>query len=322
MSIARRIGVALTLAGSLAPLAAATSQRTSPGYTYRLDMTGRVSEPNGRTTDFVVMSGHALVTDKAGRLDIDRASLDRGAVAQKDSYILYDSTSMTIVSPTSRQIVRLPLEHLERALSAARASDAGVEVSDPSVNLEQLGPGEPILGMATTKYRITQDYKVATKGASTTRNSTERIVQDFWMADAPKHFANPFARLRHLGASPNGGYRDVAAAATADRVKDHGIALKTVTTISSTSSRNEVTQTVSTMQVTELQTENIDDDILVAPTDYQAVALSDLARTAPSARGAQVGQPAKVARPAASDNAAAEAKGEFVKTLHGMGRRP
>ena len=322
MSIARRIGVALAIAGLVAPLARATSQRASPGYAFRLEMTGRVTEPNGRTTDYVLMSGHALVTEKAGRLDIDQASLNRGAVAQKDNYILYDSTSMTIVSPKNRQIVRLPLEHLERALSAARASDAGVEVSDPSENVEQLGPGEPILGMATTKYRITQDYKVATKGAATTRNSTERIVQDFWMADAPKHFSNPFARLRHLCASPNGGYRDVIAGATADRVKDRGIALKTVTTITSTSTRNEVTQTVSTMQVTELQAENVDDDILVAPTDYQAVALSDLARTAPSARGAQAGQRAKVARPAATDNAAAEAKGGFVKTLHGMGRRP
>jgi len=322
MSIARRIGVALTLAGSVVPLTRASAQRTSPGYTFRLDMIGRVTDPSGRTTDYVIMSGHALVTEKAGRLDIDQASPNRGAVALKDMHVLYDSTSMTVVSPRSQQIVLLPLANLEQELSAARAPDTHVDISDTTVNVEALGTGEPISGMATTKYRVTQNYKVATKLASTTRNGTERIVQDFWMTDAPKHFVNPFVRLQHLGASPNGGYRDVIARAASDRVKDRGIALKTVTTITSTSSRNEVMQTIIVVQVSELQAENIDDDILVAPTDYQVVALSDLPRTAPNAQGARAGQPAKVAKPAATDNAAAEAKGEFVKTLHGMGRRP
>lgn len=195
-----------------------------------------------------------------------------------------------------------------------------VTISDVSSNVEELGPGEPIFGMTTTKRRITQDYKVAAKGASTTRNSTERVVQDVWMADAPKGFANPFARLRHLSADPDGRYRDVMAhAADGRRTGDRGL-LKSVTTNTSTSSRNEVTQTVTTVEVADLQAENIDDDILVAPTDYQVVAVSELTRTAPN--GTRAGERAKAANPAATGNAAADAKQDMVKLLHGMGRRP
>ena len=117
MSIVRRIGVALAIAGSVIPLAAATAQRSSPGYTYRLTTTGRVTRPDGRTTDYVVMSGRALVTEKAGRLDVDGASRQGGGIAHKDSYILYDATSMTIVQPRDRQMVRLALENLERNLA-------------------------------------------------------------------------------------------------------------------------------------------------------------------------------------------------------------
>jgi hypothetical protein len=323
MSIARRIGVALAIAGSVVPLAAASSQRASPGYTYRLRTTGRVTEPNGRTTDYVIMSGRALVSEKGGRLDVDEASPKRGAMAVKDSYILYDSTSMTVVSPKNRQIVRLSLDTLERELWAASVPGTRVTISDVAVNLEKLGAGEPMLGRATTRYRITQDFKVAATMAPVSRSSTEHIVQDFWMADEQKGLANPFARLGVFRAGPASGFGELLTrTAEARSSMGRGVPLKTVTTNTSTSNRNGVTQTVTTMEVTDLQAENVDDDILVAPTDYQAVVVSELARTAQNSQGAQPGEPAKVARPAATDNAAAEAKQGLVKTLHGMGRRP
>jgi len=323
MPIVRRIAVALTLAVPAAVPATATSQHASPGYSYRLTITGRTVEPNGRTTNYVVMSGRALVTEKAGRLDIDQAS--RGAVAGKDSYILYDSTSMTIVAPKARQVARLPLDaldSLERKLWASVPA-ARVDVAGVTNNVEQLGPGEPMLGMATTRYRTTQDYKVTTKLAPSTQNGTERIVQEFWIADANKGFVNPFSRLRHANLGPGGGYRQVMTRAL-DRpyMTGRGSVLRTVTTITSTFGKNDETQTVATMEITDLHAESVDDDILVAPTDYQVVEVGALASMTASSRAAQTRPPAKVSRPSATGDAAAEAKGGFVKTLHGMGRRP
>jgi hypothetical protein len=323
MSIARRIGVALAIAASVIIPATATSQRASPGYSYRLRLTGRVTEPDGRTTDYVVMSGHALVTEKAGRLDVDDASMTRGAVSPKDSYILYDSASMTIVAPRAREMVRLPLDNLERKLGGGSIPGSSVTISDVAVAVEALGPGEPMLGMATTRYRVTQDYKVAAKMPSRSRNSTEHIVHELWLTDEPKDLANPFARLALFRAGPGSGFDELLTkTAEARRRMGRGIPLETVTTHTSTSSGNEVTQTTTTMQLSDLQKENVDDDILVAPADYQLVEAGALARIAPNTRGAQGGQPAKVSRPAATGDAAAAAKGEFVKTLHGMGRRP
>jgi hypothetical protein len=323
MSIARRIGVAVAIAGSVVTPAIATAQRASPGYAYHLRMTSRVTRPNGRTTDYVVMAGNAIVTEQRGRFDIDEASRESGALPQKGSYILYDSTSMTIVSPRDRQIVSFPLVGLERALSSAGVSGTLVKISDVAVNFEKLGAGETMLGMATTKFRITQDYKVAAKSALTSRNDTEHVVQDFWMADEQKGFANPFARLALFRAGPGSGFDEILTrTAEAHSRMGRGVPLKTVTTATSTSNRNEVTQTVTTMEVTDLEAEKVDDDILVAPADYQLVDARELARSAPNSPAAPAGEPAKVARPAATGDAAAEAKQGFVKTLHGMGRRP
>ena len=321
MSIVRRIGVALAIAGSVIPLAAATAQRSSPGYTYRLTTTGRVTRPDGRTTDYIVMSGRALVTEKAGRLDVDGASRQGGGIAHKDSYILYDATSMTIVQPRDRQMVRLALENLERNLAGGGIPGTSIQISDVAVAFEKLGAGEPLLGMATTKYRITQDYKITAKMPLRSRNSSEHIVQDVWMADEQKGLVNPFARL--FGAGPGSGYSELLTkTAEAQSRMGRGIPLRTVTTNTSTSGRNDVTQSVTTMEVTDLHAENIDDDILAAPTDYQVVQVGELAEAPAAREGAQSRQPAKVARPAGADNSAAEAKGDLVKILHGMGRRP
>ena len=322
MSIARRIGVALAIAGSVVPLAAASSQRASAGYSYRLRTYGRVTEPNGRATDYIVMYGHALVSEKGGRLDVDEASPKRGATVVKGDYLLVDSTSMTIVAPRDRQMVRLSLGNLERDLSGGSIPGTFVKISDVAFNFEKLGAGEQILGRPTTKFRITQDYKVAaTMPLGRSRNSTEHIVQEFWVADEQKGLANPFARLSRSG--PGSGFSEILTrTAEARSAMGRGIPLRIVTTSTSTSSRTEVTETVTTMDVTDLQAENVDDDILVAPTDYQVVDVGGLTRTAPNTQAAPAGQPAKVARPAGSDKSAAEAKGDLVKILHGMGRRP
>ena len=322
MSFARRIGVALAIAGSVVTPTTATAQHASPGYSYRLRITGRVTEPTGRTTDYVVMSGHALVTEKAGRLDVDDASWKRGAIAEKDNHILYDSASMTIVSPKFRQVVRLSLENPEPEAPPAGIAGARATISDVTVNVEKLGAGEPMLGMATTRFRLTEDYSLAMTGASAKRSSREHVVQELWIADERKALANPFGRLIQLPDGAGTGFDELSTkTAEARRSIGRGVPLEMMITSTSTSSRNEVTRTVTRMEVSALQPENVDDDILVAPTDYQVVALNDLARSAASSQRAQPGN-AKVARPAPAGDPASTAKGEFVKTLHGMGRRP
>ena len=315
-----RFAITLAIAGSVLTPATAGAQRSSPGYTYRLTITGRTTAPNGRATDYVVMAGHALVTEKAGRLDIDQAS--RSAVAGRDSYILYDSASMTIVAPKARQIVRLARATLERDLSAGSAPAA--TIGDVAVDVAKLGPGEPMLGISTTRWRITQDYTLTVSAASVKRSSREHVVQELWIADEKKDLANPFARLVFfpVRAAQPASVGDLWASTAEAWSRMGGAPLRGVTTATSTSSSNAATQTVSTMEVADLQAENIDDDILAPPTDYQVVALGALARSTANTQSARAGEPARVARPTATDNAAAEAKGEFVKELHSMGRRP
>ena len=343
MTLTRRSGIALAIVGSALTLAAAP-RVFSPGYTYRMRMSGQVTEPNGKTKDYVIMSGRAMVTSKGGRFDIDEASKERGAMADKGGYILYDPSSMMIVSPKDKQILKFTFDDVEKGMSALAANVPGmrIAITDVAVNFEKLGAGEELLGMPTTKYRITQDYKIAMKVAFMNRNSTEHIVQDYWVAEPKSGFSNPFARMAGMRPVGGGAFAELmtkSAEATAKMGK--GIPLKTVTNTTSTSEKGEKTTNVATMEVTELQQGNVDDALLVPPSDYQVMDMGAQTRAmaaqaeqnrAAQAQAAQDGQPA-AAQPDSAPSvkgAAKEAGAEAVKDaakkgLRGMGgllRRP
>src|SRR5215207_11734818 len=112
-----------------------------------------------------------------------------------------------------------------------------------------------------------------------------------------------------------------------------GIPLKTLTTSTSTSDKGEKTTTVNTMEVTELQAGNVDDALLVAPSDYQvmdmgaqtkAMAAQAEQNKAAQAQAAQSGQPAEAAQPDSTPSAKAAAKeagAEAVKDAAKKGLR-
>jgi hypothetical protein len=346
MTYARRFAIALTVAGSALTPAAAAPRVFSPGYTYRMRISGQVTDADGKAKDFVVMSGRAMVTARNGRLDIEEASRERGAMGEKGGYFLYDPTSMMMVSPKDKQILKFNFEDIEKGMSAFAATTPGMRISitDVAVNFEKLGPGESLLGMSTTKYRITQDYKIAMKVAFVNRNSTEHIVQEYWMADQKSGFANPFARMGSMRSIGGGSFSELmskTAEATAKMGK--GIPVRTLTTTTSTSDKGEQTTNVATMEVTELKAGDIDDALFVPPSDYQVMdmsaqmrAMSIQAEQAKAARAAQTGQPADAAAPPAdsspsmkeaakktAEQAAKDAAAEKVKKgLGGLFRRP
>jgi hypothetical protein len=124
-----------------------------------------------------------------------------------------------------------------------------------------------------------------------------------------------------------------------------GMPLKTVTTTLSTSDKNEKTETINTMTVTELKPGDVDDALLKAPADYEVVdmgaqmkamgAQMEQARAAEAAQAGQAqgdaqGQAAQDSTPgmkAAAAEAAKEAakQGAAAKVKKGLGgllRRP
>lgn len=310
MSLARRAGIALAISGSVLTLAAASVRSYSPGYTYHLKMSTQITEPDGKTKNHVVMSGRAMVSTKGGRIDVDEGARERGALAEKGGYILFDEQAMMIVSPKEKKIMRIGVGDAEQGMGQLAANVPGMRmtVSDVAVNLEKLGAGEPMFGMATTRYRLTQDYKIAVKVAFINRASTEHIVQDFWVADTKLALANPFGRMGTPRIGGTGAFSELMTKTSeATRAMHKGMALKVVTATTSTNNKNEKTQSVSTMEITDFKAGNVDDALLKAPADYAVIDMGEQAKAmaaqlneikgAQGAQAAHAGQTAGVAKP-------------------------
>ena len=106
-------------------------------------------------------------------------------MAEKDSYILYDSTSMQIVSPKDRQVLGSRSRISSRELTRASVPGMRMRISDVTVNFEKLGRGEPCSAWRRRSTGSPRTTSVAAR-APVNRNSTEHVVQDFWMADEQK----------------------------------------------------------------------------------------------------------------------------------------
>jgi hypothetical protein len=117
-----------------------------------------------------------------------------------------------------------------------------------------------------------------------------------------------------------------------------GIPVKTLTTTTSTNEKGEKTTSVVTMEVTELKAGNVDDALLVPPSDYQVMDMGEqtkaMAAQMEQAKAAQDGKPAEAAPPdsgpsvkdaakeAAKDAAKQGAAEKAKKGLGGLLRRP
>jgi hypothetical protein len=168
------------------------------------------------------------------------------------------------------------------------------------------------------------------------------------MADQKSGFANPFARMGSMRMVGGGAFADLMSkTAEATNRMGRGIPLKTLTTSTSTNDKGEKTQTVSTMEVTELKSGNVDDAMLVAPADYKVTDMGEQTKAmaaqleqakAANAQAAQAGQAqageaaevkpdsgpsAKgVAKEAAAEAAKEAAKQGLRKGFGGLLKRP
>ena len=327
MPLAARSCLACTIVALFA-VAATPPRDFSAGFTYRLRLDAHVTAPDGTTRDELLLSGRATTDGTRARLDVDSASRESGVGADGGAYVLADSTALLIVSPKERRILRYALADLDRGVAALAANAPGTRtaIGDVSVKLESLGAGEPLLGVATTRWRLTQDYMIETVSGLIAHDATEHVVAVYTIAAAQPGLANPFARFGQLALA--GGDFGVLTTRTSDATArmGRGVPLEIVATTTSTDERNAVATTVRTLRLTELASAAVDDARLAPPPDYQMVDVGARARAAnarstPTTAASHPPAARPAAKPApdgtSTDDAARAAKEGFKGALVG-----
>jgi hypothetical protein len=282
----------LAVAAPILLIGAATPRSTTdfaPGLTYTFTSHVQTTDPNGQTTDRVVMSGHAAILGDRARIDLDSMGAQNGQAQQQSSgssmrgvyfLSLNGGSRLVYVDPTRKQYMDMNVGGMMRGLSALTSSTGGlikIQASNVHIDADKIGAGPTILGYSTVHYRLTESKTMNTRVLFKTVTSRDSSVTDLYYAPDLKNFINPFLSSSQAmtGALDMYGpeYKQQYMAAHA-KLYQEGAPLRAVSTVTSTDGSGKMRTTVSTTEVTQLSAGNVNATLFDIPPDYSKVDVS------------------------------------------------
>jgi hypothetical protein len=145
-----------------------------------------------------------------------------------------------------------------------RGAPPTVDASDVNVSVDDLGPGEAILGHPTHKYRVHESYNLATTVNGQASSAKHDATSELWMATDLGGAENGFRKFGEAFASLGGRTtaKEVAAAWSSKMPK--GFPLKRVST-----ENTDHGKTTSTQEVTEIKKTSFDAADFEVPSNIQ-----------------------------------------------------
>lgn len=234
-----------------------------PGQRYTLRMTAdgesevvaTVREGNGRT-----------------RMDFERSRNGH------DGYVLVNHAGRTVifVRPDEREYTVVDDTTFERIVGkalrlVAQTGVVQVQVRDVKIVPERLGPGEPIAGHPTQRYRLTQEYSAFVGAFGIVGDEPIRriVVTEYWVSPRVALARNPLVELL-AGVETALAQRSAAFVRRSAAVRDslfRGTALRIVVTARAPDSDEAVKER--RIEITDLAAATFDPSIWTVPSGYR-----------------------------------------------------
>jgi uncharacterized protein DUF4412 len=267
-----RIARALLLITSLAD--ASAGALSAQGLSYDMSTTGTGPDRTGKMSTVSFSQAHGQFAGSYSRIDFTQSIAPAGMMST-GTYMITNATTNTVteVDPAKREYTVIDLAELGKASSDMQAAMGGVaktEIADVKVNVEDLGPGEPLEGYATHKYRLTQSYTMNITVMGRTMSTPSRSTTDLWIAPQLDDLMDP--RSRPPTSPATGMMAELTTQVTAAYAKvKKGLPLKRVTTSEGARGRT----TTVTMTITNVKETAISPSVFRVPAGYAKVEMMD-----------------------------------------------
>jgi hypothetical protein len=251
------------------------------GFRFRYSMTTSAPDRAGAQSSAGTMDVSVQVLGGDVRMDFLG---DANPIMKKGWYMLMTSASpkLTIVNPVAKTATVMDPAGTESAMAGMK-----MDVTNATSKVEELGPGETILGFTTRKFRVTNGYTVNMTVAGQTMSSQTQSVSTMDVSEqlgatAPafQNFGERFANA-FVGLGGNGMKQLMELNGKLPK----GLALSQEQVVTATVMGRSTT-TTSRMRVTSFERGGVEPAVFVLPAGLTTRTMMQLAADPPSARTA------------------------------------
>jgi len=339
LSRATRFAVAAAI-----PFVFAAAKPVADGMSYEFVMKS-TSRASGNK-EAVTMRGRGTYAGDDAKLEILEAASSAGgseAFGGKGSYFIVKDggKEMLLVNPKEKQYMKWDIANMFAGMSKVLNAVGGLvkmQISDVTIDAQDLGAGEKVQGYPTRHIRMVQKYTVSASMFGKKSVTRSESTTDYYFAPSLR-IANPFvsnsqqmAMMSQFDMFKNSDYQSQLAAAQA-KLPKNGIPLKTVTNTVSTDEKGKQETSVSTMEMVNFKPVNVSKSDFAVPADYTMIEMPNLDAAlaadakgedgkAQSINGDSVSAAAKAgAKDAVKDAAKDQGKQAVTKKLKGIFKR-
>jgi hypothetical protein len=274
-SFAAVTGVLVAASNLVAQVA---SRARLPGVAYTIQV---VSTPHGGSGVGAMAgsaqnyTGRAIFAANRGRMDIVEGSVE--SLFAKGDYVLFDSTDLVMVHPASKTFVPLPHDLASQTMERLESFGVKMTLADEKVTFDSVAAGDTVTGIPTTHYRMTTAFAMTIDAGVMQQRLATESVTDYWVASVPGLPRNPLLRANGLtgGSGLTGMFKSISRKvdSVAKRMGS-AIALKTTTASRMTDGQGGNTAMEQTSEVSNIERRDVDEALLVLPSDYKPKALT------------------------------------------------
>jgi hypothetical protein len=247
--------------------------------------------------------GNAVFAANRGRMDVVDGAVE--PLFTKGDYILFDSTDLVIVHPSNKTFVPLPHDVAAKTLERLESIGVKTTIADEKVALDSLGFGDTVAGIPTTHFRMTTAFTMSVDAGVVQQRLATESITDYWVAAVPGLPRNPLLRANGLsGASAmTGMFKSISAKVdSAAKRLGSAVALKTHTVSRLIDGQGMNTMTEQTSNVSNIEPREVDETLLMLPSDYTPQPLPGVEQTISEDVGAkwrilQRSRPTRTERP-------------------------
>jgi hypothetical protein len=216
-------------------------------------------------------SGHDVALGKHLRIDIVDGAVP--PLADKGDYMLFDSTGITVVRPSKKEFVPVPLDFPNRAIEQMQAAGMSITLGDMAFKFDTLPGIDTIAGYPTRHYKQTVGYTITIDGMGVSQQMKSQATNEYWMATVPGLGMSPLQQASQFGGGSQSmnalpQFKELAAKTDSVSRRLTGSALRVRVTTSSDAAAAGNVGLDMTSEMSNVKRATVAGSLFVVPSDY------------------------------------------------------